>query len=124
MLSAGTGATRPCGGPGLQALRRDGAAALLADAVPAFVEPNERQVELLPRTPGLVQKRQHLLTLEGDGGALRIMLIVGVGGLGGRHDATVLELQSGDLDGVACQLLEQMLTRVVHVERKHDGPAR
>lgn len=124
VISAGTGATCPSGGPGIQALRGDETAALFASAVPAFVEPDECPAKLLPGTPGRKQQCQHLLTLEGDGGALRIVLIVGVGGLGGRDDATVLELQSSDVDGVARQLLDQTLATFVHVERKHEGLAR
>ena len=57
----------------------DRAAALLAGAVGPVVEPGPGRVDLGELVPGVLHERADLRALEGDGRALRVVLVVGVG---------------------------------------------
>ncbi|MEP6697911.1 MAG: hypothetical protein ABJA34_13685, partial [Pseudonocardiales bacterium] len=61
--------------------------------------------------PRLIEHCHNLLALEGDGGALRIVLVVGVGRLRRRENAGMVELEADDLRPVARQLGEQPSAR-------------
>jgi len=122
-LSDSAGQAGPHARQCFQALGADGNAALLAHAVHALFVRNERPFEVLAGTPRLVQQCDHPLALISDGGALRIMLVVAVGRLGGRDDPGVLELEPSDVDGVSRQILQQPLKRLGHVKTNTARPA-
>ncbi len=75
---AGTADTGPRGRQGMEALGGDDLAAVLAHAVGADDQPVGRPVEIVECSFRLLQHGGDAGTLEGDGGALGVMLVVGV----------------------------------------------
>lgn len=80
-------------GPGVQPLRADGPAALLAAAVRPRIEPRERLLAFVVDMQRLLQQRSDLLALDGDGGAFRVVLVVGVAALGRRDQPGQLTVE-------------------------------
>src|SRR5260370_5158091 len=66
-------------GPGGQAGGADRPAAVFAGAVAALGKPEQRRVDLGEVLPGLGEQGSGVLALEGDRGALRVVLVVGAG---------------------------------------------
>src|ERR1700689_696661 len=74
LLSGARGGGRPPGPP-----RRDRPATVAAQSVGARGQAAERLVDLTELIPRLLDEGRHLLALEGGGGTLGVMLVVGVG---------------------------------------------
>ena len=89
------GDARPRGRPGLQAGSGDGGAAPLADPVGTGCQPLEGGVDLGEVTPDLAHERRDLGPLEGDGGALGVVLVVGVAVEGGGDDSVEVVAEPG-----------------------------
>jgi len=113
--SGGSDQACPGARAGLQAVRDDRLAALLAHTVRTPVEPIKRSFEIPPATARLLQQGGGLLALVRDSRPLRVMLVVAVGRLSGRDDPGMLELKPGDVRGVARQIREQPLPRLGHI---------
>ena len=94
---AGAGYAPGGGRAGRQPFRRDGLTAALAVAVGACVQAGQRLVDRGQVVPGLGQQGGHVLAFEGDGRALRVVLVVGVVGLRRGHDLAELPFQPGHL---------------------------
>jgi len=84
-------------GAGSQPRGRDWLAAGHTQAIAAPGEPAQRRVDLGQTLAGLPGQGGDMLALEGDRGALRVMLIIGTGGPGRIHDASELPFQRTQL---------------------------
>ena len=91
-----------------------GRLAPLAPAVAARGQPGEGTVEVGEPLPGRGQQRGQLGALEGDGGALRVVLVVGVGAGRGPDDAVEIAGERRDpLGRVGALGREQPAQRLV-----------
>jgi len=80
------------------------------------VEPFEGPLQVTTGPPGLRQQRDELLTFEGDGCALGVVLVIGVGGLGRFEHLGQFELETLDVLCVVSHAFVQLLGRV-HLNR-------
>ena len=78
----------------LEPLLADGGPAALAHAVRPVGDTSERSVHLGQMPTHLTDERADLRALEGDRGALRVVLVVGVGVERGGHDGVVVAGQA------------------------------
>ena len=75
--SGGAGDAGPGDRSGLEASRRDRAAAALTNAVAAVVQAGQRVVDVDEVTPGLLQQRADASAFKGDRGTFWVVLVIG-----------------------------------------------